>query len=101
MTAADNNAIHFRRWKPGSFCIICGEKIYSYQRFNWDHLIPMSRGGARGRSNKFLAHVICNAVKGDRYPFWLRSPEERAEVRRRVHPNTWEELQRAWRGCLE
>lgn len=98
MLPTDANSVHRRRWKPGSVCIICGEKIYSYQRFNWDHLIPMAKGGHRGRSNKFLAHAICNAVKGDQWPFWLRSNEERQRVRNGVSDRTWQALLRAWYG---
>jgi hypothetical protein len=94
----DGSASNPRHWKPGSLCIICGEKIFPYQRFNFDHLIPMSRGGPRGRSNKYLSHLICNMVKGDRWPFWLRTNSERLAVRKHVKPKTWEALQRAWKG---
>lgn len=87
-----------RHWKPGAVCIICGEKIFPYQRFNWDHLIPMKQGGPRGRSNKYLSHVICNLVKGSQWPFWLRNTAERAAIQGRVKPATWEALRRAWNG---
>jgi len=90
-----------RHWQPGTLCMICGEKILPYQAFNWDHLIPMSRGGERGKSNKFLAHAICNAVKGNRWPFFLRTNSERQAVRKRVTPKTWAALMRAWLGHPE
>lgn len=98
MTATDGVARDKRHWKPGVVCIICGEKIYHFQRFNYDHLIPMSRGGARGRSNKYLAHVVCNMVKGSQWPFWLRNNDERMKVRSQVSLAVWAALCRAWRG---
>src|SRR3954471_3388529 len=87
-----------RRWQPGAVCSICGETIYSYQRFNFDHEVPMFKGGGRGRANKRLAHCICNAVKADRYPFSMRTMQERALVRSMVSESIWALLLRAWRG---
>lgn len=98
MTVTDHRATSRRHWKPGSICVICGEKIYSFQQFNWDHLIPMSRGGQRGRNNKYRTHVICNAVKGNKWPFWLRTENEREQVRRKVREKTWLALCAAWEG---
>lgn len=92
---------NLRRWKPGSCCVICGEKIFPFQSFNFDHLIPMAQGGKRGRGNKYLAHTICNMVKGSRWPFWLRTTEERLAVKRQVRKETYERLCRAWEGYLD
>lgn len=85
-------------WKSGAVCIICGERIHLFQQFNYDHLIPVSRGGQRGRENKYLAHVICNSVKGNQWPFWLRSRAEREKTRTVVRHQTWLALCRAWAG---
>lgn len=98
MRRKDLQAASLRRWSPGICCQICGEKIFSYQRFNTDHTIPMSLGGRPGKANKALAHVLCNLVKGDRYPFSLRTAQEREEIRRLVREKTWQALCRIWAG---
>jgi hypothetical protein len=85
-------------WFPGMTCSICGTPIRQWQWFNWDHDIPMARGGRRGRANKRYAHLLCNSVKGDRWPFSLRTPEERRAVQALVHPRTYQRLTRIWRG---
>lgn len=87
-----------RTWKPGMVCSICGEFIRRHQGFNLDHEIPISRGGRRGKINKRIVHVICNAVKGSRYPFSLRTAEERAAVRSLVQDKTFRRLAMVWAG---
>lgn len=87
-----------RRWAPGLSCSICGTPIHRWQRFNWDHVIPMSRGGKRGRSNKAHAHLLCNSVKNDRYPFSLKTDDERARIRAHLRPETWARLLTIWAG---
>ncbi len=79
-------------------CGICCEFIRPWQPYNIDHEVPMSRGGRRGKINKQYAHQLCNSVKGDRYPFSLRTPEEREAVRALVQPATYCKLQRVWAG---
>lgn len=96
--ASQQNALSPRRWVPGNFCSICGTYIFSVQSFNWDHEIPMSRGGRRGRPNKRFAHLLCNSVKGDRFPFSLRTPAEREAARAFVRPQTYRKLQKIWKG---
>lgn len=98
MRSKDRNATSRRRWVAGSCCQICGERIFFYQRFNWDHIVPMSLGGARGRSNKALSHVLCNSVKGSRHPFSLRTKQEREQIRHVVRDETWLALCRVWAG---
>lgn len=92
------NALSPARWYPGMHCWICWSPITREQRFNFDHKIPMSQGGARGRRNKAYTHVLCNTVKGDRYPFFLRTPAERDAVRQSIRPDLFERLQRLWSG---
>lgn len=87
-----------KRWYPGALCSICGEHIHVWQRFNFDHIVPVSRGGKRGKVNKALAHCLCNAVKGAQYPFSMRTPAERDAVRAQVTTRTWRRLNRIWRG---
>lgn len=79
-------------------CSICGEPVRQWQQFNWDHGVPVSLGGKRGRSNKAYAHCLCNAVKGNRHPFSLRTAAERDAVRARVRPQTWQQLCLIWAG---
>lgn len=93
-----SNAQHPRRWHPLLDCSICGELIRRWQPFNFDHEIPMARGGRRGKVNKRPAHQLCNAVKGDRYPFSLRTSQDRLAVQARVTVRTYRRLQAVWRG---
>lgn len=79
-------------------CTICGESIRQWQRWSWDHVIPMSRGGRRGKSNKAPAHVLCNCIKGDRYPFAMKTTAERQYIKSRVSPQTWARLCMIWSG---
>lgn len=92
------NAQSPRRWFPGMTCSICGEGIRQWQVFNFDHVVPMSAGGARGRRNKRYAHVLCNSIKADRHPFSLRTRVEREAVRARVKPATYARLLDVWAG---
>lgn len=92
------NTLSVRQWYPGATCHICGTPIHSWQKFNWDHVEPMSRGGARGRKNKKLTHMLCNSVKGDSFPFSLRTTADRYTVSQRVSPATYARLQAVWRG---
>lgn len=79
-------------------CDICWESIYPWQDINWDHVIPMAQGGARGGKNKRLTHSICNTVKGSRLNFTLRTVEERDALHDVVKTSTWVKLLRAWSG---
>ncbi len=95
---ADTVSLGPRHWQPGAVCPICGEAIRMWQQYNWDHQVPMSQGGARGRRNKYLAHLLCNSVKGNSYPFSLRTAADRDAVRARVKPALYARLERVWRG---
>jgi 5-methylcytosine-specific restriction endonuclease McrA len=46
-----------------------------------DHFIPLSKGGANGRSNRVLACYPCNLAKGDADP---RETDQWAGVERRL-----------------
>ena len=91
-------APHPRHWFLGMVCAICGTLIAAGQAFNTDHTMPLSRGGRRGRANKELAHILCNAVKGNRYPFSLRTTADREAARSHVTPRTYRALERIWAG---
>ncbi len=92
------NALSPRRWHPALTCWICAELIRQWQPFNFDHMVPMSKGGRRGRANKAYTHVLCNSVKGDQHPFFLRTAAEREAVRARVRPDVYRRLERVWAG---
>lgn len=94
----EHGSLDSSHWYAGLTCSICGTPIEPWQMMSFDHEVPLARGGGRGRANKKIAHCLCNSVKGDRYPFSLRTPEEREAVRAWVRPVTWERLQRTWRG---
>jgi len=87
-----------RHWFEGMSCSICGTTVWPWQEFNYDHGQPVSRGGRRGRINKAFAHVLCNSVKADRFPFSLRTAADREAVRRFITPRTFRRLQRIWAG---
>ncbi len=94
----DPSGLPLRRWHPGMACGICGELIRSWQPFNHDHVVPMSKGGPRGRRNKTFAHLLCNCVKGDRHPFSLRTAADREAARTLVTARTYARLQQIWAG---
>lgn len=94
----EHGSLDHRHWYAGITCSICGTLIEPWQHFNWDHDVPLAAGGKRGRANKRFAHCICNSVKGDQYPFSMRTAEEREAVRAWVRPVTWDRLQRTWNG---
>ncbi len=87
-----------RLWFPQMRCAICGERVCRWQPFNFDHAVPMSLGGKRGKKNKQFAHALCNSVKNNRHPFSLRTVEEREAVRLLVRPETYSRLQQVWAG---
>lgn len=33
-------------------------------RATWEHIVPLSKGGTRGRNNCVLAHAKCNMERG-------------------------------------
>lgn len=83
------------------FCFLCWEAIYPWQDYNWDHVVPMSRGGARGKRNQRLTHTICNSVKGNEVDFFLRTEQQRQLVLDRCTERIRVRLQRAWNGVAD
>jgi 5-methylcytosine-specific restriction endonuclease McrA len=70
--ARENNAPRVERFtvleiaeRDRWVCHLCHKKV---TRTTWsiDHLTPLSRGGAHTRDNVALAHVLCNATRGNR-----------------------------------
>lgn len=52
--------------RDGRWCHICGQAIALNQRIHFDHVIPLSRGGAHSESNIKVSHDICNRRKADK-----------------------------------
>lgn len=55
------------------WCGICGEAVDPSLRYpdpksaSVDHIKPLNKGGEDTRNNVQLAHLGCNAAKGDKY----------------------------------
>lgn len=45
-------------------CGICGEPVDPMSRWEVDHIVPISKGGAHAYANVQLAHRQCNRAKG-------------------------------------
>lgn len=46
-------------------CYLCGQPILPNQRYNLDHVRPVSKGGMDCFENLRPVHYDCNAVKAD------------------------------------
>lgn len=57
--------------RDGGKCHLCKRRV-SKNRFELDHLVPVSAGGKNERSNLALAHVSCNRKRHVRGPAQLR-----------------------------
>lgn len=53
--------------QQGGLCFYCGQPLGAHTA-TYDHLIPLSHGGADVTGNVVLAHRRCNALKADRLP---------------------------------
>lgn len=58
----DYEAIYER---DGGVCYLCGEPVVDVDR-EFDHILPLSRGGTHTEDNIALTHAICNRRKGIR-----------------------------------
>jgi hypothetical protein len=58
-------------------CQYCGKKCYNKGEYNYDHVIPRSRGGGMNWNNIVFSCIPCNSKKGG------RTPEEAGMVLRR------------------
>ena len=47
----------------GGKCGICGRKVRSGERWDWDHILALSNGGQNDRDNLQIACGICHASK--------------------------------------
>lgn len=50
-----------RKW-DGS-CGICREAVLVFDQVHFDHIRPLSKGGAHAASNIQVAHALCNLKK--------------------------------------
>lgn len=51
--------------RDGLVCHICGDAT-SLDNLEFDHVIPVSKGGAHSNENIKVAHATCNKVKSDK-----------------------------------
>lgn len=67
-TSMEKEFIELTKWLLERFR---QEKNYSLKRrdinINYDHIIPLSKGGKDNRSNKQLTHAKCNSLKGNKF----------------------------------
>lgn len=54
--------INYKTLLAGGICGICQEPIIG--KYHFDHIIPLSRGGAHTQDNLQLTHPKCNLAKG-------------------------------------
>jgi 5-methylcytosine-specific restriction endonuclease McrA len=52
--------------RDGWVCHLCREKIDGREDLNFDHVVPLSRGGAHSMANISPSHALCNNRKGPR-----------------------------------
>ena len=52
--------------RDGMVCHICNGAIESLQDLHFDHVVPLSRGGAHHAENIRPAHALCNMRKSDK-----------------------------------
>jgi 5-methylcytosine-specific restriction endonuclease McrA len=46
-------------------CHLCGLPVGARER-HWDHVVPLSKGGAHSMDNIRVSHAVCNQRKGNR-----------------------------------
>lgn len=73
----------------GPKCAYCGQRAETYgwrrdvrgryrvyvEGFQWDHLVPVSRGGDNDIDNMVMACESCNKRKGTGGPPWIHPPQ--------------------------
>lgn len=73
----DYNAILER---DGMFCYICEQEITSGQKAEFEHVIPLARGGIHSMDNIKIAHMVCNRRKGDKLLSEMKPHQRRGIV---------------------
>jgi 5-methylcytosine-specific restriction endonuclease McrA len=63
--------------KFGMICHLCGLEIKSKTELNFDHVIPLAKGGAHSADNVRPSHSVCNMSKGSK----ILPPSGHATVR--------------------
>jgi 5-methylcytosine-specific restriction endonuclease McrA len=54
--------------RDGGVCGICHQSVERNERWDIDHVIPLSKGGTHGYVNVQLAHATCNKRKAAKMP---------------------------------
>lgn len=54
------------RERSNGICYICEKQILSHHKTQYDHVIPLVRGGAHETDNIAYTHAVCNQRKNDR-----------------------------------
>lgn len=52
--------------RDGAWCYICEKPIEPHHKINFDHVIPLVRGGSHSETNLKVTHSNCNHRKGKR-----------------------------------
>jgi len=65
------------KFGENTICYLSGEKINLYEKtYNFDHIIPVSRGGDNSLENLGITHEIVNYMKGNLMPdellYWCK-----------------------------
>ena len=59
--------------RDGGICQLCDESV-ARDKFDLDHIVPISKGGPHMPSNVRLAHRSCNARRGNHFPMVFHDP---------------------------
>lgn len=65
--------------RDGRFCYVCEQDILPHHKLEFDHVIPLFRGGSHSEDNVKVVHALCNRRKADKLieeltPFQRRGP---------------------------
>lgn len=67
--------------RDGMYCYICEHDILPGQKIDFDHVIPLVRGGSHSEDNIKVTHAICNRRKHDKLLEEMTSYQRRGTKR--------------------